>query len=245
MERTPMSFEVSRADGITTVTLSRPPVNALDLPAIEDLRALFAELRADPPDRGVILTGKGRCFSAGVDTRAFSAYSAESRARMILGISAMVAELYAIPCPVVTAAPGHALGGGLVLMLCGDVRLAVDDDAMKLGLTEARAGVPFPAGPLVVLSAELSPERIRRLTLTSQTLSPTQLFGQGVIDELCSPDDLMDSAIRTVRETASQPAFSLVKAQVRQHAISRLSQIVASGEDPLVEALAAQGRGAG
>ncbi len=235
-----MSFEVSRADGITTVALSRPPVNALDLPAIEDLRALFAGLRADPPDEGVILTGKGRCFSAGVDTRAFSAYSAENRARMILGISAMVAELYALPCPVVTAAPGHALGGGFVLMLCGDVRLSVDDDAIKMGLTEARAGVPFPAGPLVVLSAELSPERIRRLTLSSQTLSPAQLFGQGVIDQLCSPDDLMEAAVRTVRDTASQPAFGLVKAQVRAGAISRLSQIVASGKDPLILARAAR-----
>jgi enoyl-CoA hydratase len=123
-------------------------------------------------------------------------------------------------------------------MLCGDARLAVNDEAIKLGLTEARAGVPFPAGPLVVLSAELSPERIRRLTLTSQTLSPAELFRQGVIDELCSPEDLMDSAARTVTDMASQPAFGLVKAQVRAAAISRLSHIVASGEDALIEALA-------
>jgi len=238
MEWARMSFDIGKTDGMTVVALNRPPVNALDLPAIEGLRALFADLRAYPPAKGVILTGVGRCFSAGVDTRAFSACSAEDRARMILGISAMVAELYAIPCPVVTAVPGHALGGGFVLMLCGDARLAVNDEAIKLGLTEARAGVPFPAGPLVVLSAELSPERIRRLTLTSQTLSPAELFRQGVIDELCSPEDLMDSAARTVTDMASQPAFGLVKAQVRAAAISRLSHIVASGEDALIEALA-------
>ncbi|MDH4385057.1 MAG: enoyl-CoA hydratase/isomerase family protein [Caulobacter sp.] len=235
-----MSFQVSMSDGVALVTLDRPPVNALDLTAIEQLGAQFAELRAVPPEKGIILTGAGRCFSAGVDTRAFGAYSAEIRARMILGITAMVAELYRIPCPVVTAAPGHALGGGLILMLCGDVRLAVDDDRIKMGLTEARAGVPFPAGPLEILFAELSPERIRRLTLTSQTQSPAELFRQGVIDELCSPDDLIEAAVRRVRDTASQPAFSLVKAQVRKGTIAKLTEIAASGEDPLIESLAAR-----
>jgi enoyl-CoA hydratase len=235
-----MSFQVSMSDGVALVTLDRPPVNALDLTAIEQLGAQFAELRAVPPEKGIILTGAGRCFSAGVDTRAFGAYSAEIRARMILGITAMVAELYCIPCPVVTAAPGHALGGGLILMLCGDVRLAVDDDRIKMGLTEARAGVPFPAGPLEILFAELSPERIRRLTLTSQTQSPAELFRQGVIDELCSHDDLIEAAVGRVRDTASQPAFSLVKAQVRKGTIAKLTEIAASGEDPLIEALAAR-----
>ena len=235
-----MSFQVSKSDGVALVTLDRPPVNALDLPAIEQLGALFAELRADPPEKGIILTGAGRCFSAGVDTRAFGACSPEDRARMILGISAMVAELYRIPCPVVTAAPGHALGGGFVLMLCGDLRLAVDDDGIKLGLTEARAGVPFPAGPLEILFAELSPEPMRRLTLTSQTQSPAEMLRQGVFDELCSPPDLIDLAVRKVSDMASQPAFSLVKAQVRKGTIAKLMEIAASGEDPLIEALAAR-----
>jgi enoyl-CoA hydratase len=234
-----MSVDLTTADGVAHLTLDRPPVNALDLETVERLRTLFAGLAAQPP-LGLVIRGAGRCFCAGVDTRAFTAYSRDDRARMVLAISAMVTELYALPCPVVSAVGGHALGGGFVLMLGADVGLAADDAQIKLGLTEAQAGVPFPAGPLEVIRAELSPELLRRLTLTSQTLPPQALHGLGVIDELCDAANLNTRAEARVRELASQPGHRLVKAQVRGATIAKLRAIVASAEDPLIEQLDAQ-----
>jgi len=232
-----MTFDLAVKDGVAYLTLDRPPVNALDLETVERLRDLFAGLAADPPSIGLVISGEGRCFCAGVDTRAFGAYGRGDRARMILAISAMVAELYALPCPVVTAVNGHALGGGFVLMLGGDVRIAIDDGDVRLGLTEAQAGVPFPAGPLEVIAAELSPELLRRLTLTSQTVPPAELHRLGVIDALRGQTDLAARAEDQVRALARQPGFRLVKEQVRRRTVSRLRAIVASGRDPLIEAL--------
>ncbi|MGG6549668.1 UNVERIFIED_CONTAM: enoyl-CoA hydratase/isomerase family protein, partial [Prevotella sp. 15_C9] len=77
----------------------------------------------------------------------------------------MVARLLAIETPVVAAINGHALGGGFVLMLACDYRLGADTAAAKLGMTEAQAGIPFPAGPLEVMRHELAPTLLRRLTL--------------------------------------------------------------------------------
>jgi enoyl-CoA hydratase len=232
-----VSFERVTRDGIATLALNRPPVNALDLETVVRLGAAFAEIAADPPEVGLVLSGVGRCFCAGVDTRAFGSYDRDGRARMILAISAMVAELYALPCPVVSAVTGHALGGGFVLMLGGDVRLAVEDDDIKLGLTEASAGIPFPAGPLEIIAASLAPDLLRRLTLTSQTLTPTELLSLGVIDALSSAADLPAKAEARVRDLATQPGFTLVKEQVRRATLSRLRTIVASGMDPLIETL--------
>jgi len=229
-----MSLDLVMSDGIARLTLRRPPVNALDVETIERLRASFVALAADPPAQGLVISGAGRCFCAGVDTRAFAAYGREDRAGMILAISAMVTELYALPCPVVSAVGGHALGGGFVLMLGGDVRIAVDDPDIKLGLTEAQAGVPFPAAPLEVIRAELSPQLLRRLTLTSQTVAPRELHGLGVIDELCDAADLDAAAEARVRALASQPGFGMVKEQVRRATLAKLRAIVASGEDPLI-----------
>ncbi|OYY63097.1 enoyl-CoA hydratase/isomerase family protein [Sphingomonas sp. 28-62-11] len=232
-----MSIDQTQSDGVVVLTINRPPVNALDIETVERLRDLAIGMAAAPPI-GVLLSGAGQCFSAGVDTRAFGTYTPPDRARMILAISAMITALYALPCPVVAAVSGHALGGGFVLMLAGDVRIAIDDDKAKLGLTEAKAGVPFPAAPLEIIKAELAPELLRRLTLTSQTMPPAALHQLGVIDGLCSADDLLATAEARVRQLADQPAFGLVKQQIRRDTLARLRAIVASGQDSLIEALA-------
>src|ERR1700691_3047461 len=98
-----MRVDLTIADGLARLTLDRPPVNALDLETVVELQRAFARLGADPPGQGLVIAGVGRCFSAGVDTRAFGAYGPQDRARMILAISGMVTELYGLPCPVVTA----------------------------------------------------------------------------------------------------------------------------------------------
>ncbi|MCE3289341.1 MAG: hypothetical protein K0R83_1353 [Caulobacter sp.] len=230
-----MSLRLEHRGETAVLTLDRPPVNALDLDAVLALEAALGDLAAAPPAGGLVLTGTGRAFSAGVDTRAFGAYGAADRAAMILGITRMVGRLYGLRCPVVAAVNGHALGGGFVLMLACDVRLAAAGEA-RLGLTEAQAGVPFPAGPLEVIRAELEPQLLRRLTLTSETLTPAELAAQGVIDGLVD-GDLVAAAIERAAALARQPAFGLVKAQLRAPVVARLRALVETGEDPLIGAL--------
>lgn len=221
--------------GVALVRLARPPVNALDLPTIEALEAAFAALARERP-RGLVLSGAGGVFSAGVDTRAFASYRGQEKADMVRAITRMVAQLYGLPFPCVAAMGGHALGGGLVLALACDLRLAVDGQA-RMGLTEARAGVPFPAGPLEVIRAELSPELLRRLTLTSAVVGQAELLNAGVLDRLVPAESLEAEAVTAAGELAEQPAFALVKDQLRRPAQERLAALVASGDDPLIQAL--------
>ena len=230
-----MSLRLERQGATAVLTLDRPPVNALDLKALLALETALDEVAAAPPEGGLVLTGAGKAFSAGVDTRAFDGYGAADRAAMILGITRMIAGLYSLNCPVVAAVNGHALGGGFVLMLACDVRLAAPGEA-RLGLTEAQAGVPFPAGPLEVIRAELGPDLLRRLTLTSETLTPAELAAQGVIDGLVE-GDLVAAAVERAAALARQPAFGLVKAQLRAPVVARLRALAETGEDPLIGAL--------
>jgi enoyl-CoA hydratase len=130
-----MTVTTSTSDETLLVTIDRPPVNALDLDEILGLERTFAAVARDPPRAGIVLTGGGQVFSAGVDTRAFASYGREQRHEMVRAITRMVAQLVAIPSPVVAAVNGHALGGGFVLMLACDYRIATDSEAAKLGLT--------------------------------------------------------------------------------------------------------------
>lgn len=223
-------LEVSERDGIAVLTLNRPPVNALDLPMIE---ALTEAARASVDARAVLLTGTGKAFSAGVDTRAFENYDAATRGEMIEAITAMGAALLAIPVPVLAAINGHALGGGLVLPLCADYRLACEDDGIRFGLTEARAGIPFPAGPLEIMARELPPALCRHLTLSSAIITPAEAAAHNVIDELCAGDELVERALARAAEIAAQPAFAIVKQQIRGPLIAAVRALAERRDDPL------------
>lgn len=231
-----MSLERTTLDGVAVLRINRPPVNALDLPTILELEAAFARLGAERP-AGLVLTGAGGVFCAGVDTRAFAGYSGGERAEMVWAITRMTHRLYGLPFPTVAAIGGHAMGGGLVLALACDLRIAADIPDARLGLTEARAGVPFPAGPLEVIRAELSPPLLRRMLLTSAVLSPAELDALGVIDTLHAPEALEAAAIVAASDLASQPAFGTVKHQLRGLTLARLAQLAASGDDPIAREL--------
>ena len=231
-----MSLERATLDGVAVLRINRPPVNALDLPTILELEATFARLGTEGP-AGLVLTGVGGVFCAGVDTRAFAGYSGGERAEMVWAITRMVHRLYGLPFPTVAAIGGHAMGGGLVLALACDLRIAADVPDARLGLTEARAGVPFPAGPLEVIRAELSPPLLRRMTLTSAVLTPAEADALGVIDTLHAPEALEAAAIVAASELASQPAFGTVKHQLRGPTLARLAQLAASGDDPIARDL--------
>lgn len=231
-----MGVTTSTIDETLLVTIDRPPVNALDLETITALEAAFADAAHQSPRNGVVLTGGGQVFSAGVDTRDFAAYGRDRRHDMVRAITRMVAELLAIPVPVVAAINGHALGGGFVLMLSCDYRVATDAEAAKLGMTEAKAGIPFPAGPLDVMRHELAPELLRRLTLTSAVLGTRELKEAGVIDALCAMDEVKSGAIADAVRLAAQPAFRAVKRQIRGQLAERVAELAATGQDAFLDA---------
>ena len=224
---------VEEHTGVAVVRLAHPPVNALDLSMIEELESTFARLANAAPRIGVVLTGAGNTFSAGVDTKAFVSYSREERHRMVLAITRMTAALLALPCPLIAAVNGHALGGGFVLMLCCDYRL-VADDALRLGLTEARAGVPFPAGPTAIMKHEMPEGLLRQMTLSSRVVSPQDLVQHRLVDALASKEHILENAIAAARDLASQPAFEVVKKQVRGGLAADVRALAVAGADPFL-----------
>jgi enoyl-CoA hydratase len=153
---------------------------------------------------------------------------------MLRTINRTICELYSLPKPVVAAVSGHALGGALVLVLACDIRLAARGD-FRLGLTETAAGIPYPAGPLTVVRAELAPESVRILALASATAEPDSPLLRGVIDRVVEPSALLDEAVAEAKRLAAMSAFGRVKQQLRAPVCERLRRIVERDEEPLHE----------
>jgi enoyl-CoA hydratase len=230
-----MSATVRREDrdGVRVLSLARPPVNAIDFALVRALGDAAEAAASDPACRALVVIGAPGVFSAGIDTKRVPSYDADERASMLRAVNRTVLELYALEKPAVAAISGHALGAGLVLALTCDLRLAAEGD-FRLGLTEGKAGIPFPAGPLAVARAELSPESLRQLALTSATEAPASPRLAGIVDRVVPADALLASAFDEARALAAQPAFAAVKRQLRGDTIARLRRIVERDEEPLL-----------
>jgi enoyl-CoA hydratase len=223
--------------GIVRLAINRPPVNALDIEAIAALTRAFHRLAAEPPASGALLTGTAKAFCAGVDVTTFAAFDHPGRLELAQAITAMTSAAFAVPCPLVALIGGHALGGGLILPLAADWRIAVDNPAIKLGLLEAKAGVPFPAGPMAILKHMLPGALTRQLTLSSKTLSPAESHDCGLIDELCTSEELLERGLERIVIMASQPGFAIVKRQVIEPVARELRELVHRGAEPFWESL--------
>jgi enoyl-CoA hydratase len=230
-----MTFvRVAWEEDTAIVSFARPPVNAFNLALMEEFQAVLEELSLDARRGGLVLSGDGEAFSAGADVKEVPRYSRDQGTRMITGINAAVTLLYALPTATVAAVNGHAIGGGLVMVLACDARLAADAPS-KLALTEVTAGVPYPACPMEVLRAEIEPAYRRHLVLSGEAVDPHAARARGLLDEVVAPAQLLERAVALARERAAAASYSVVKEQLKRDAVARMREIVASGHDPLFD----------
>jgi len=216
---------------IAVLELNRGPVNALDLELLIGLPLALADTDWAS---AVVLTGAGRCFSAGVDLKRIVDDGAPYVAEFLPALSTAALALFDHPRPVVAAINGHALAGGCVLAAACDLRLM---SGGTIGLTELAAGVPFPTVPLEIMR-HAAGAALDRLVLTAHRLDPAEAHAIGLVDDLVGADNLLGTALRRAGELAAAPpaAYALAKEQLRRPARERMmARRVA--DDVRVEAL--------
>ena len=225
---------VEDCGGVALVRIDRPPANAMDLELLAAGHAVLDDLRRDEPD-AVVLTGREGFFSAGVDLKLAPTLDAAGQRELVEGINRIFAGWYGLPLPVVCAVNGHAIAGGMILALCGDYRIGVDEGA-KLGLTELKAGVGYPAVAFAVVRAELSPPAARLLALRAHLVGPEEAQRLGVLDELVPAGRVEERALELAAELGAlpRPTYARVKRQVRGEALDWMEARVERGDDPLL-----------
>lgn len=222
---------LERNDGIATLTIDRPPANAMSLELLDEIVSGLRAVQQDPP-AALVLTGREGFFSAGVDLKAVPGYGADEQRRGVEGINEMALAAYSLPCPVVAAVTGHAIAGGLVLALCADLRVAARGG--RYGLTEVKVGVPYPQAAIGVVRAELPPGTVRFLALGNALVDAEECVRLGVFDEALEPLEVLPRALELASTLASFPAesYALTKRELRTATTERLR--AAAAKDPLL-----------
>ncbi len=218
---------------IAVVTFNRPPANALNQELFAELLALLPRLQ-QPEVRGVVVTGQGRFFSAGLDLFEVFGYEAQKAADFTRDFDDGVTGLFAFPKPVVAAINGHAIAGGAVLAATADFRLVAQGEA-KLGLTEILVGVPFPTSALESVRHSCAGPQLREILYRGLTYAPAQAVAARLADEVCPSGELMPRALALATELGSRPAhaFASTKLALRAEGLARMRAARQSGPDPV------------
>jgi methylglutaconyl-CoA hydratase len=208
-----MSLIVSHHEGIGFLTLNRPALhNAFDDNLIRDLTAAFTEAGRDPATRFVVLQANGTTFSAGADLswmRRMQAYTPTENLADARALANLMHVIDTCPKPTIARVHGSAFAGGLGLIACCDIAVAVP--AAQFAVTEVRLGlIPAVISPYLVRA--MGARAARRWFLTGERFPASAALALGLIHEVVEPEELDAAVHRHIDALRMAPPGALAAA---------------------------------
>ncbi|MGH3497280.1 MAG: enoyl-CoA hydratase/isomerase family protein [Nocardioidaceae bacterium] len=195
------------ADGVGTIRLDRPKMNALNVTVQEEIRAAAGEAAARDDVAAVVVYGGERVFAAGADIKEMAQMSYPDMAARSGALQSSLTALARLSKPTAAAITGYALGGGCELALCADVRICADD--AKLGQPEILLGIIPGAGGTQRLSRLVGPARAKDIIFTGRFVGADEALRIGLVDQVVPAAEVYDTAVAWARQFVGGPALAL------------------------------------
>lgn len=197
---------------ITTIRLVNPPLNLVTVELTRNLNRVLADVESDREVRCVIVTGTGdRAFCAGSDVKEFESLRGRVGEGKLLLEKAVYRRLAKLPMPSIAAIQADALGGGLELALCCDLRVA--DEEAQLGLPEVRLGVMPGSGGTQRLPRVVGPTKAKELILMGEIISAAEAARIGLVNRVADAGEAMDIAMSMAETIASRGPLAVREAK--------------------------------
>ena len=198
-------LEVS--EGVGTIRLDRPKMNAISVQVQAELRAVAAEATERDDVRAVVLFGGDRVFAAGNDVKEMADLTYAEMVTVSGSIQSAVTAVADIPKPVVAAINGYALGGGCELALAADVRIAADN--ATLGQPEVLLGIIPGAGGTQRLSRLVGPSKAKDIIFTGRFVKADEALAIGLVDRLVPAESVYTEALAWARQFATAAPYAV------------------------------------
>jgi enoyl-CoA hydratase/carnithine racemase len=189
------------ADGVRSLTVDKPPVNALGRELVDALGSALAELREDLTVRCLIVRSAGSHFSAGADLKERQGMTLDDVRVFVPKLAAVCNALAAIPYPTIAAVRGTAAGGGCELALACDLRLLAED--ARIGLRETALAILPGAGGTQRLARIAGQARAKRWIFTARLHAAAEALADGVADAVVPAARLDDEAVALAKTIAA------------------------------------------
>jgi len=195
------------ADGVGTIRLDRPKMNALDVQVQEEIRTAATDATERDDVKAVVIYGGERVFAAGADIKEMAAMSYTDMVKRSGALQSSLSAVARIPKPVVAAITGYALGGGCELALCADIRIAADD--ATLGQPEVLLGIIPGAGGTQRLARLVGPSRAKDLIFSGRFVKADEALAIGLVDRLVPAESVYDEGVAWAAQFAGAATYAI------------------------------------
>jgi enoyl-CoA hydratase len=196
---------VETADKVVTVTIDRPPVNALTIALYAAIADTFDDIGRRTDVHCAVLTGRGtRAFCAGLDLNEFLAATPEQDPERAAVVRRTFSAVRHCAVPVIAAVNGPALGAGCVLASVCDIRIAAAN--ATFGLPEINVG---RCGGGAHIGRHIPQGALRKMFFTGRPIPAEEAFRVGLVQDVVAPDQLMASALDLARTIAGKAPLGL------------------------------------
>ena len=207
------------ADGVGTIRLDRPPMNAINEQVTREL-AEVAEEAAGREDVGAcVIWGGEKVFAAGADVKMMVDMGPEDIRPVIQHLQEVFNAVEDLPVVTIAAITGYALGGGCELAMCADFRFAAED--ASVGQPEILLGIIPGAGGTQRLPRLVGPARAKDLIYSGRQVGAEEALAIGLVDRVVAPEEVYQEAVEAARRYARGPRVALRAAKVAVNRGSR------------------------
>jgi enoyl-CoA hydratase len=181
------------ADGVGTIRLDRPKMNAISFQVQAELLAVATEAGERDDVHAVVVYGGERLFAAGNDVKEMADLPPVEMIKRGRGVQAAVTAVAEIPKPVVAAITGYALGGGCELALAADFRIAAD--SATFGQPEVLLGIIPGAGGTQRLPRLIGASKAKDLIFSGRFVKADEALAMGLVDRVVPAETVYDEAV--------------------------------------------------
>jgi enoyl-CoA hydratase/carnithine racemase len=194
-------------DGIATIRLDRPKMNALNAQVQRELGEAAQQVGADEDARAAVIYGGERVFAAGADIKEMGEMSYAEMSAHSSQLQGFTTALAAIPKPVIAAITGYALGGGLEIALAADFRVA--GESARVGQPEIQLGIIPGAGGTQRLARLIGPARAKDLIFSGRHVKADEALRIGLVDKVVPDAEVYAAAREWAAQYRGGPAIAL------------------------------------
>ncbi len=198
--------------GVATVVINHPPVNALSTPVVAELRAIIiGEIKADPAVKAVIITGSGMFFVAGADIKELAAISDPRHgADLARQGERLFREIELMDIPVIAAINGMCLGGGTELAMACHIRIA--SDRARIGQPEINLGIIPGFGGTQRLPRLVGVGKALEMILSGEPITGAEAKAIGLVNRVAPEAEVLKQATGLARRIASKSRQAITRA---------------------------------
>lgn len=214
-------------DGLGRLTLDDGKANTMQLAWCDELHRVLDQVERDPC-YALVIEGRPGFFSAGLDLKVLPGLAPDALRNTTERFVESMRRVFLFPKPVIAASAGHAIAGGMMLYLCADIRLALDDETSSYGLNEATTGIPLLGGTAGLCQYSIPQAHHTEMILHGRILSARETHARGVTHELAeTPAQLIDLACRRARtlEDIDLAAYRINKLILRKRAFENAVEV--------------------